>query len=126
MIAAGSAVLGFDACQSSGPPRPDPRAARPQAASRPPGLALKASKPVRVDIPRIGVHSRLLSLGLEVGVLPVGAAVWTDTAIDMSALPAHTLLTDALTGATMRVSSSKLELAHIFEHFPGAVLCFEG
>ncbi len=66
------------------------------------------------------------SLGLEVGVLPVGAAVWTDTAIDMSALPAHTLLTDALTGATMRVSSSKLELAHIFEHFPGAVLCFEG
>ena len=65
MIAAGSAVLGFDACQSSGPPRPDPRAARPQAASRPPGLALKASKPVRVDIPRIGVHSRLLSLGLE-------------------------------------------------------------
>jgi sortase (surface protein transpeptidase) len=26
---------------------------------------LAASKPVRVDIPRIGVHSRLLSLGLE-------------------------------------------------------------
>jgi sortase (surface protein transpeptidase) len=26
---------------------------------------LKASTPVRVDIPRIGVHSRLLSLGLE-------------------------------------------------------------
>lgn len=33
--------------------------------SPPPGPVLKASTPVRVDIPRIGVHSRLLSLGLE-------------------------------------------------------------
>lgn len=65
MIAAGSAVLGFDACQNSGPPQPDPRAARPRAVSPPPGPVLKASTPVRVDIPRIGVHSRLLSLGLE-------------------------------------------------------------
>jgi hypothetical protein len=65
LIAAGSAVLGFGACQNSGPPRPDPGAARPRAAGPPPGLVLKASAPVRVDIPRIGVHSRLLSLGLE-------------------------------------------------------------
>jgi LPXTG-site transpeptidase (sortase) family protein len=33
--------------------------------SPPPGPVLKASTPVRVDIPRIGVHSRLLSLGLD-------------------------------------------------------------
>jgi len=65
MIAAGSAVLGFDACQNSGPPRPAPNAARPRAASPPPGPVLKASTPVRVDIPRVGIHSRLLSLGLE-------------------------------------------------------------
>jgi sortase (surface protein transpeptidase) len=32
--------------------------------SPPPGPVLKASTPVRVDIPRIGVHSRLLPLGL--------------------------------------------------------------
>jgi LPXTG-site transpeptidase (sortase) family protein len=65
LIAVGSAVLGFDACQSSGPPQPAPGAARPRAASPPPGPVLKASTPVRVDIPRIDVHSRLLSLGLE-------------------------------------------------------------
>jgi LPXTG-site transpeptidase (sortase) family protein len=65
LIAAGSAVLGFDACQNSGPPRPAPGAARPRAASPPPGPVLKASTPVRVDIPRIEVHSRLLSLGLD-------------------------------------------------------------
>jgi LPXTG-site transpeptidase (sortase) family protein len=62
---AGAAVLGFDACQSSGPPRPAPGAARPKAVEHEPGLALSPSKPVHVDIPRIGVHSRLLSLGLE-------------------------------------------------------------
>jgi hypothetical protein len=65
------------------------------------------------------------SLGLEFGVPPLGAT-WQDTAIDASMLPEHTLLTDALTGATMRASGSKLELARAFEHFPGAVLCFEG
>jgi sortase (surface protein transpeptidase) len=65
LIAAGSAVLGFDACQSSGPPQPAPSAARPRAATKQSGLVLKESVPVRVDIPRIGVHSRLLSLGLE-------------------------------------------------------------
>jgi hypothetical protein len=65
LIAAGSAVLGFNACQNSGPPQPAPGAARPRAASPPPGPVLRASAPVHVDIPRIGVHSRLLSLGLE-------------------------------------------------------------
>jgi hypothetical protein len=65
LIAAGSAVLGFDACQNSGPPRPAPGASRPRAAGPPPGPALGASTPTHVDIPRIGVHSRLLSLGLE-------------------------------------------------------------
>jgi hypothetical protein len=65
LIAAGSAVLGFDACQNSGPPQPAPGAARPGAASPPPGPALAASKPTRVDIPRLGIHSRLLPLGLE-------------------------------------------------------------
>jgi sortase family protein len=65
LIAAGSAVLGFDACRNSGPPRPAPGAARPRAADPPPGPLLAPSTPVHVDIPRIGVHSRLLSLGLE-------------------------------------------------------------
>jgi sortase (surface protein transpeptidase) len=65
MIVAGSAVLGFDACQNSGPPRPAPGAARPQVEPPAKGPILKASTPVHVDIPRIGVHSRLLSLGLE-------------------------------------------------------------
>lgn len=62
---AGAAVLGFDACQSPGPPQPDRDAARPQAADRAPiGPVLGASAPVRVDIPRVGIHSRLLRLGL--------------------------------------------------------------
>jgi hypothetical protein len=65
LIAAGSAVLGFDACQNSGPPRPAPEAARPHAATPSSGPVLAASTPVHVDIPRIGVHSKLLSLGLQ-------------------------------------------------------------
>jgi Sortase domain len=65
LIVAGSAVLGFDACQNSGPPRPAPGAARPQIVKPPSGPVLGPSKPVHVDIPRIGVHSRLLSLGLQ-------------------------------------------------------------
>ncbi len=62
---AGAAVLWFDACQSPGPPRPSRDAARPQAAEQAPvGPVLGASVPVRVDIPRVGIHSRLLRLGL--------------------------------------------------------------
>ncbi|GAA0361557.1 hypothetical protein GCM10010151_59440 [Actinoallomurus spadix] len=66
MIAAGAAVLWFGSCHDQGPPRPDPHAARPGAAAAPSaGAALAASVPVRVDVPRVGIHSRLLRLGLE-------------------------------------------------------------
>ncbi|MCO5971456.1 class F sortase [Actinoallomurus soli] len=66
LIAAGAAVLWFGACRHHGPPRPDPRAARPGAAAAPSaGAALGGSIPLRVDIPRVGIHSRLLRLGLE-------------------------------------------------------------
>jgi sortase (surface protein transpeptidase) len=61
----GAAVLGFNACRNSGPPRPGPGAARPSASPPSSGPVLAASTPVRVDIPRIGVHSRLLALGLQ-------------------------------------------------------------
>lgn len=62
---AGVAVLWFDACQSTGPPQPTRDAARPQAADQAPiGPVLSASVPVRVDIPRVGIHSRLLGVGL--------------------------------------------------------------
>jgi hypothetical protein len=64
-MAIGAAILGFDACQTSGPPRPAPGAARPHAPAPHRGAMLAASEPVHVDIPRIGVHSKLLSLGLD-------------------------------------------------------------
>jgi sortase (surface protein transpeptidase) len=65
LIAAGAVVLGICVSQSSGPPQPGAGAARPGA--RPPqasGPVLGASQPVRVDIPRLGVHAPLISLGL--------------------------------------------------------------
>ncbi|MEV5704384.1 class F sortase [Actinoallomurus sp. NPDC052274] len=66
MIATGAAVLWFDACQHTGPPRPDPHAARSGAATSPPaGPVLKAAVPLRVDVPRVGIHSRLIRLGLQ-------------------------------------------------------------
>lgn len=76
---AGVAVLWFDACQSPGPPRPGHDAARPQAADRAAvGPVLNASLPVRVDIPRVGIHSRLERLGLapdgSVAVPPLSKA----------------------------------------------------
>lgn len=79
-------MLWFDACESPGPPRPDRGAARPQAADQAPtGPVLGASVPVRVDIPRVGIHTRLLRLGLapdgSVAVPPLSRAelaAWYD------------------------------------------------
>lgn len=68
LIAAGAAVLWFGTCQNSGPPRPDRQASRPGAAAGPSEAAqpvLSHSVPVRVDIPRVGIHSRLMRLGIE-------------------------------------------------------------
>lgn len=65
LIAVGVAVLGICVSHSSGPPQPATDAARhgrlPEAA----GPVLGASEPVRVDIPRLGVHAPLVRLGLK-------------------------------------------------------------
>lgn len=79
MIATGAAVLWFDACQHTGPPRPDPHAARSGAAMSPSaGAVLGSSVPLRVDVPRVGIHSRLLRVGLQhdgsLGVPPLSRA----------------------------------------------------
>ncbi|MEV5752962.1 class F sortase [Actinoallomurus sp. NPDC052308] len=79
MIATGAAVLWFDACHHTGPPRPDPHAARSGAAISPPaGPVLKAAAPLRVDVPRVGIHSRLIRVGLQhdgsLGVPPLSRA----------------------------------------------------
>lgn len=66
---AGAAVLWYDACQSPGPPQPNPHAARSRAATSPPeaaaGPVLGPSVPIRVDIPRVGIHAPLVRLGLD-------------------------------------------------------------
>jgi sortase (surface protein transpeptidase) len=64
LIAAGAVVLGICVSRSSGPPQPGADAARPGLPVAA-GPVLGASQPVRVDIPRIGVHAPLISLGLK-------------------------------------------------------------
>lgn len=65
LIAAGTAVLGICVTQHPGPPQPGAAAARPGAAPRATGLVLAAAAPVHVDIPRLGIHAPLISVGLQ-------------------------------------------------------------
>jgi (1->4)-alpha-D-glucan 1-alpha-D-glucosylmutase len=64
------------------------------------------------------------SLGKDAGTAPLGAAVWSDTWVETSALPAGAELTDCITGARLRASDGRLDLARGFGYFPGAILCY--
>ncbi|MDH4115354.1 MAG: malto-oligosyltrehalose synthase, partial [Burkholderiaceae bacterium] len=62
-------------------------------------------------------------LGAGVGTLPVGEAVWGDTALRLAALGDDLEFTDVLTGATLETGAD-LRLADVLRCFPGAVLHF--
>ncbi|MCO5972272.1 class F sortase [Actinoallomurus soli] len=69
LLAAGAAttILLTRAVRSGrqGAPLPPPAAARPSAPVSPPARPLRASPPVRLEIPRIGVDAAVMSLGLN-------------------------------------------------------------
>lgn len=65
------------------------------------------------------------SLGVEPGALPVGAAVWGDTAADLAFVPPGTPLASVLTGETFSCEDGRLPLARAFARFPGALLVYD-
>ena len=64
-------------------------------------------------------------LALGPHVLPVGAAAWADTALELPMIAAQTRLEDVLTGRTLRATRGALPLAEIFAHLPMALLVYE-
>ncbi|MPZ42716.1 MAG: malto-oligosyltrehalose synthase [Betaproteobacteria bacterium] len=65
------------------------------------------------------------SLGVDVGSAPVGAALWQDTVVDASMLPAGAELTDLITGARFQATDGRLDLGRVFDYFPGAILHYD-
>jgi (1->4)-alpha-D-glucan 1-alpha-D-glucosylmutase len=64
------------------------------------------------------------SLGIAPDELPLGAAVWGDTVVDLAFLPAGAELRNALTGES-HVAGGALPLARLFANFPGAALVYD-
>jgi (1->4)-alpha-D-glucan 1-alpha-D-glucosylmutase len=64
------------------------------------------------------------SLGIAAGELPLGAATWGDTSVDVSFLPAGLDLRNALTGEA-HTAGDALPLGALFASFPGALLVYE-
>jgi (1->4)-alpha-D-glucan 1-alpha-D-glucosylmutase len=74
----------------------------------------------------VAVAGRLFAtLGPENDLLPVGAAVWGDTTVDLAWIPAGTSLENVLTGETLVADGGSVALARAFAHFPGAVFAYE-
>ena len=74
----------------------------------------------------VAIAGRLFaSMGLEHGALPVGAAAWGDTVLDLSFLPEGAQLVNVLTGEVLEPDASRhLALARALAQFPGALLAY--
>jgi (1->4)-alpha-D-glucan 1-alpha-D-glucosylmutase len=53
---------------------------------------------------------------------PVGRDIWSDTAVNLDALPGARTFRDAFTGAVVSADNHRLEAASIFDQFPVALL----
>ncbi len=62
------------------------------------------------------------SLGQAAGALPVGHAVWEDTALDTRNIVADGAYRDELTGRTIDITDGRLAVATALTHFPVALL----
>jgi (1->4)-alpha-D-glucan 1-alpha-D-glucosylmutase len=62
------------------------------------------------------------SLGIKPGELPLGAAVWSDTRIEVPFLDDGTVLRDALTGREHRVQGGGIRVAEILDQVPVSIL----
>jgi len=73
----------------------------------------------------IAVAGRLWAkLGGTAGTVPLGAAFWDDTAVDLSPLPPVADAVNVLTGKAVHVLDSSLRIAEAYADFPAAlILC---
>lgn len=78
------------------------------------------------DVGIVTVAGRLFaSMGLEPGVLPVGAQVWDDTALDLAFLPQGARLENVLSGEILHPDGAgRLALSDAITHFPGALYTY--
>jgi (1->4)-alpha-D-glucan 1-alpha-D-glucosylmutase len=63
------------------------------------------------------------SLGLDTGELPLGGAVWADTALDVPFVAPGTALRNVLTGETL-AADGRIALAQAFGTFPAALFAY--
>jgi len=74
----------------------------------------------------IAVAGRMFaSLGLDPGELPIGEQAWGDTALELPLITPGTRLNNVLTGEQFTCVETRLPLARVFAHFPGALLAYE-
>ena len=65
------------------------------------------------------------SLGLDPGELPIGEQAWGDTALELPLITPGTRLNNVHTGEQFTCVETRLPLARVFAHFPGALLAYE-
>ena len=71
----------------------------------------------------IAIAGRLWAkLGATAGTLPLGAAHWDDTAIDLAPLAGWVSAVNVYTGRTLPLANGTLRLADLFAEFPAALL----
>ena len=73
------------------------------------------------DVAIVVAARMFASLVNEPGTLPVGEAVWGDTALSLELLPHATKLVNVLTGKEL-VAGKEIALSSLFAHFPAALL----
>jgi maltooligosyltrehalose synthase len=65
------------------------------------------------------------SLGLDLGVAPIGEGAWGNATLDVDFLPPATQLYDLLTGVAHQTSADGLALARVFAAVPVALLRYQ-
>ena len=72
----------------------------------------------------IAIAGRLFASITGVDWLPLGETVWRDTMLEAKVVPQGIVVTDLLSGTTMRRDRDGWPMARLFEHFPGVLLAW--
>ena len=68
------------------------------------------------------IAGRMFTGLAPIGNLPMGSAVWQDTAVDVTAVEGGATWENRLTGRTVQVQGGRLALAEALADFPAAIL----